>query len=196
MRQSSNFTKNMSFDWNPVPKISKEKGEVTIRDLVRNALRMRPDRIVVGEVRGGEALDMLQAMNTGHDGSLSTVHANSPRDVLSRLETMVLMSVMDLPVRAVREQISSAIDLIIHQARLRDGTRRITHITEVQGMEGDIITLEDLFLFDFSMGVDENGRFKGTIKSTGIRPKFMQKLQNLGITLPVDVFQFELFSRK
>jgi len=172
------------------------KGEVTIRDLVRNALRMRPDRIVVGEVRGGEALDMLQAMNTGHDGSLSTVHANSPRDVLSRLETMVLMSGMDLPVRAIREQISSAIDLIIHQARLRDGTRRITHVTEVQGMEGDIITLQDLFLFDFSMGVDENGRFKGTIKSTGIRPKFMQKLQNLGITLPVDIFQFELFSRK
>ncbi|MEW6188840.1 MAG: CpaF family protein, partial [Actinomycetota bacterium] len=112
------------------------------------------------------------------------------------LETMVLMSGMDLPVRAIREQISSAIDLIIHQARLRDGTRRITHITEVHGMEGDIITLQDLFLFDFSMGVDENGRFKGTIKSTGIRPKFMQKLQNLGITLPVDIFQFELFSRK
>lgn len=167
------------------------KGQVTIRDLVRNALRMRPDRIVVGEVRGGEALDMLQAMNTGHDGSLSTIHANSPRDVLSRLETMVLMSGMDLPVRAIREQVSSALDLIIHQARFRDGTRKITHITEVQGMEGDVITLQDLFVFDFSAGLDEAGKFVGTIKSTGIRPKFMQKLQDLGITLPVDIFDFE-----
>lgn len=168
------------------------KGQVTIRDLVRNALRMRPDRIVVGEVRGGETLDMLQAMNTGHDGSLSTIHANSPRDVLSRLETMVLMSGMDLPVRAVREQVSSAIDLIIHEARFRDGTRKITHITEVQGMEGDVITLQDLFVYDFSEGLDENGRFKGSIKSTGIRPKFVQKLQDLGILLPADIFNFEL----
>jgi pilus assembly protein CpaF len=168
------------------------KGQVTIRDLVRNALRMRPDRIVVGEVRGGEALDMLQAMNTGHDGSLSTVHANSPRDVLSRLETMVLMSGMDLPIKAVREQVSSAIDLIIHEARFRDGTRKITHITEVQGMEGDVITLQDIFVYDFSEGLDENGRFRGTIKSTGIRPKFIQKLQDLGILLPADIFQFEL----
>ncbi|MFZ3063019.1 MAG: CpaF family protein [Actinomycetota bacterium] len=168
------------------------KGQVTIRDLVRNALRMRPDRIVVGEVRGGEALDMLQAMNTGHDGSLSTIHANSPRDVLSRLETMVLMSGMDLPVRAVREQVSSAIDLIIHEARFRDGTRKITHLTEVQGMEGDVITLQDLFVYDFSEGVDESGRFKGTIKSTGIRPKFVQKLQDMGIALPPDIFDFEL----
>lgn len=166
------------------------QGQVTIRDLVRNALRMRPDRIIVGEVRGGEALDMLQAMNTGHDGSLSTVHANSPRDVLARLETMVLMSGMDLPVRAIREQVSSALDLIIHQARFRDGTRKITHITEVQGMEGDVITLQDLFVFDFSAGLDESGKFLGTIKSTGIRPKFMQKLQDLGITLPVDIFDF------
>jgi pilus assembly protein CpaF len=168
------------------------KGQVTIRDLVRNALRMRPDRIVVGEVRGGEALDMLQAMNTGHDGSLSTIHANSPRDVLSRLETMVLMSGLDLPVRAVREQVSSATDLIIHEARFRDGTRKITHITEVEGMEGDVITLQDIFVYDFSEGLDENGRFRGTIKSTGIRPKFIQKLQDLGILLPADVFQFEL----
>jgi pilus assembly protein CpaF len=168
------------------------KGQVTIRDLVRNALRMRPDRIVVGEVRGGEALDMLQAMNTGHDGSLSTIHANSPRDVLSRLETMVLMSGMDLPVRAVREQISAAIDLIIHEARFKDGTRKITHITEVQGMEGDVITLQDLFVYDFSAGVDESGRFKGTIKSTGIRPKFIQKLQEMGIALTADIFNFEL----
>ncbi len=172
------------------------KGQVTIRDLVRNSLRMRPDRIVVGEVRGGEALDMLQAMNTGHDGSLSTLHANSPRDVLSRLETMVLMSGMELPVRAVREQISSALNLIIHQARLRDGTRRITHVTEIQGMEGDIITLQDLFLFDFSMGVDSEGRFKGAIKSTGIRPKFMERLSNVGVTLPIDIFQFEIFERR
>lgn len=171
------------------------KGEVAIRDLVRNALRMRPDRIVVGEVRGGEALDMLQAMNTGHDGSLSSVHANAPRDVLSRLETMVLMSGMELPIKAIREQVSSAVDLIIHQARMRDGTRRITHITEVQGMEGDIITLQDLFLFDFSMGLDEAGKFKGKLKSTGIRPKFTQRLQDLGISLPPEVFQFEYIGR-
>lgn len=171
------------------------KGEVTIRDLVRNALRMRPDRIVVGEVRGGEALDMLQAMNTGHDGSLSTAHANSPRDVLSRLETMVLMSGMDLPIRAIREQVSSAVDLIVQQARLRDGTRRITHITEVQGMEGDVITLQDLFLFDFSMGLDESGKFKGKLKSTGIRPKFAQKLQDYGISLTPEMFQFEYIGK-
>ncbi len=171
------------------------KGEVAIRDLVRNALRMRPDRIVVGEVRGGEALDMLQAMNTGHDGSISTVHANSPRDALSRLETMVLMSGMELPIRAIREQVSSAVDLIVHQARLRDGTRRITHITEIQGMEGDIITLQDLFLFDFSAGLDENGKFRGKMKSTGIRPKFAQKLQDLGISLPQEIFQFEYIDR-
>lgn len=167
------------------------KGEVAIRDLVRNALRMRPDRIVIGEVRGGEALDMLQAMNTGHDGSLSTVHANSPRDVLSRLETMVLMSGMDLPIRAIREQVSSAIDLIIHQARLRDGSRRITHITEVQGMEGDIITLQDLFLFDYSVGLDLNNKFKGKLKTTGIRPKFAQRLQDLGFVLSNELFQSE-----
>jgi pilus assembly protein CpaF len=172
------------------------KGQVAIRDLVRNSLRMRPDRIVVGEVRGGEALDMLQAMNTGHDGSLSTVHANSPRDVLSRLETMVLMAGMELPIRAIREQISSAINIIIHQARLRDGSRRITHITEIEGMEENIITLQDVFLFDFAMGVDEDGRFKGTIKSTGIRPRFMERLNNLGIKVPSDVFQFETFERR
>jgi pilus assembly protein CpaF len=167
------------------------KGQVTIRDLVRNSLRMRPDRIVVGEVRGGEALDMLQAMNTGHDGSLTTVHANSPRDVLSRLETMVLMSGMELPLRAVREQVASAIDLIIHEARFRDGTRKVTHITEVQGMESDVITLQDVFLYDFSAGLDETGRFKGTIKPTGIRPNFMVKLQDMGITIPPDVIRFD-----
>ncbi|MBO8126924.1 MAG: CpaF family protein [Firmicutes bacterium] len=163
------------------------KGEVTIRDLVRNCLRMRPDRIVVGEVRGGEALDMLQAMNTGHDGSLTTGHANSPRDMLSRLETMVLMAGMDLPVRAIREQIASAVDLIIQQARLRDGSRRITHITEVQGMEGDVIVLQDLFVFEQN-GVSEDGKIIGELRSTGIRPKFWDKIKQAGIELPPDLF--------
>ncbi|MGH8945544.1 MAG: CpaF family protein [Acidimicrobiia bacterium] len=164
------------------------KGQITIRDLVRNSLRMRPDRIVVGEVRGSEALDMLQAMNTGHDGSLSTVHSNAPRDALARLETMVLMAGMDLPVRAIREQIASALDLIVHLTRLRDGTRRITHVTEVEGMEAEIITLQDVFLFDFSAGVGPDGRFRGTIKPTGIRPKFSDQLADLGIPLPPTVF--------
>jgi len=172
------------------------KGQIVIRDLVRNSLRMRPDRIIVGEARGGEALDMLQAMNTGHDGSLTTVHSNSPRDTLSRIETMVLMAGFDLPVRAIREQVASAIDLIVHQARLRDGTRRITHITELEGMEGDIITLQDLFLFDFGMGVDENGRYLGRLKSTGIRPSFSGHLQDIGINLPSDLFDPEPFSRR
>jgi pilus assembly protein CpaF len=167
------------------------KGAVTIRDLVRNSLRMRPDRIVVGEVRGGETLDMLQAMNTGHDGSITTVHANSPRDVLSRLETMVLMAGMDLPVRAIREQIASAIQLIVHQSRLRDGSRRITHVTEIVGMEGDIITLQDLFLFDYGMGVDANGRALGHLKPTGIRPKFSPHLADLGYPLDPDLFEPE-----
>lgn len=164
------------------------RGQVSIRDLVRNALRMRPDRIVVGEVRGAEALDMLQAMNTGHDGSISTVHANSPRDVLSRLETMVLMAGVDLTIRAVREQIASAVDVIVHQTRLKDGTRRLTHVTEVVGMEGDVIVLQDIFLFDFKAGVDEHGRFLGTMKPTGIRPKFMERLQDRGVVVPVQMF--------
>jgi pilus assembly protein CpaF len=167
-------------------------GEVTIRDLVRNALRMRPDRIIVGEVRGGEALDMLQAMNTGHDGSISTVHANSTRDVLSRMETMVLMSGLELPIRAIREQIASAVNLIVHLNRLKDGTRRFVKITEVQGMEGDVITLQDLFVFDFSMGIDERGRFRGSIKSTGLRPKFMERLHDVGVDVPSEVFQREI----
>ncbi len=167
-------------------------GEITIRDLVRNALRMRPDRIIVGEVRGGEALDMLQAMNTGHDGSISTVHSNSPRDVLSRLETMTLMAGMDLPIRAIREQISSAINLIVHMNRLKDGTRRFMRVTEVQGMEGDIITLQDLFVFDFSMGMDSSGRFKGTIKSTGLKPRFLDRLHDTGIDLPNEIFEREI----
>ncbi len=164
------------------------KGEVSIRDLVKNTLRMRPDRIVVGECRSGEALDMLQAMNTGHDGSLTTLHANNPRDTLSRLETLVLMSGYDLPVRAIREQISSAVDMIVQLQRLRDGTRRITHITEVSGMEGDVITLQDVFLFDFTAGVDESGRFKGSLKPTGVRPKFAQKLADHGIRLGPEMF--------
>lgn len=164
------------------------KGQVAIRDLVRNSLRMRPDRIIVGEVRGPEALDMLQAMNTGHDGSISTVHANSPRDVLSRLETMVLMAGMELPIRAIREQISSAIDLIVHQSRFRDGGRRITHVTEVEGMEGDVITLQDVFLFDYGMGIDDDGRFLGNLKPTGIRPKFIDKLADQGIRIPLSTF--------
>jgi pilus assembly protein CpaF len=171
------------------------KGEVRIRDLVRNALRMRPDRIVVGEIRDAAALDMLQAMNTGHDGSICTVHANSPRDVLSRVETMVLMAGMDLPVRAIREQVASAINLIVHQQRFKDGSRRITHITEVVGMEGDVITLQDIFLFDHSMGVDDNGRSLGMLKSTGIRPKFLDKLLDTGIQIDPATFVFERFQR-
>lgn len=170
------------------PNIENE-GEVTIRDLVRNSLRMRPDRIIVGEVRGGEALDMLQAMNTGHDGSLSTVHSNSPRDVLSRLETMVLMAGIDLPIRAIREQISSAVDLIVHMNRLKDGTRRFVKITEVQGMEGDIITLQDLFQFDFSMGFDEEGKSKGILKPTGLKPRFLYRLHDIGVDVPSEVFE-------
>jgi len=164
------------------------RGEVTIRDLVKNSLRMRPDRIVIGECRSGEALDMLQAMNTGHDGSLTTLHANSPRDALARLETLVLMAGFDLPVRAIREQVASAVDVIVQLTRLRDGTRRVTHITEVQGMEGDVITLQDVFLFDFGAGVDEQGRFRGQLKATGVRPKFAEKLADQGIRLGPEVF--------
>lgn len=163
------------------------KGAITIRDLVRNSLRMRPDRIVVGEVRSGEALDMLQAMNTGHDGSLTTGHANTPRDMLARLETMVLMAGMDLPVRAIREQIASAVDLIVQQARLKDGSRRITHITEVVGMEGDIITLQDLFVFKQS-GKDDKGRIIGELVPTGIKPRFMEKFERANIMLPSNIF--------
>jgi pilus assembly protein CpaF len=164
------------------------KGQIAIRDLVRNSLRMRPDRIIVGETRGGEALDMLQAMNTGHDGSLSTVHANSPRDALSRLETMVLMAGMDLPMRAIREQVASAIDLIIQISRLRDGTRRITHITEVHGMEGQIVTLQDVFTFDYDAGLNPDGRFLGGQRPTGIRPRFVDRLAREGISVPSAVF--------
>lgn len=164
------------------------KGAVSIRDLVRNSLRMRPDRIVVGEVRGGECLDMLQAMNTGHDGSISTVHANTPRDAIARLETLVLMAGMDIPLRAVREQVASAINLIVHISRLRDGTRRVTHITEVQGMEGDVVTLQDAFVFDYSAGVDANGRFLGKPVPTGVRPRFTDRFAELGIPISPAVF--------
>jgi pilus assembly protein CpaF len=157
------------------------RGAVTIRELVRNALRMRPDRIIVGEVRDGAALDMLQAMNTGHDGSITTVHANTPRDALARLETMVLMAGVDLPQRAIREQMASAINLIVQQARLKDGTRRITHITEVDGMEGDIITLQDVYMFDFKAGVDEHGAYRGELRSTGLRPHFLEWLADRGV---------------
>jgi pilus assembly protein CpaF len=163
------------------------KGAITIRDLVRNSLRMRPERIVIGEVRGGEALDMLQAMNTGHDGSLATGHSNSPRDMISRLETMVLMGGIDLPVKAIREQIAGAIDVIIQQSRLKDGSRRITNITEVQGMEGDVIVLQDIFSFR-QIGVDEHGKIAGKLAPTGIRPKFYERLETSGIHIPASVF--------
>jgi pilus assembly protein CpaF len=170
------------------------KGEVKIRDLVRNSLRMRPDRIVVGEVRDAAALDMLQAMNTGHDGSISTVHANTPRDALARIETMVLMAGMDLPVRAIREQVSSALDLIVQQTRLKDGSRRITYVTEVVGMEGDTITLQDVFLFDHGLGFDDEGRNLGVIRSAGLRPKFLDKLAEHGVKVDPSLFQFERFA--
>ncbi|HEX2141407.1 MAG TPA: CpaF family protein [Candidatus Limnocylindria bacterium] len=162
------------------------KGAIPIRELVRNALRMRPDRIVVGECRSGEALDMLQAMNTGHDGSMSTGHANTPRDMLSRLETMVLMAGMELPLRAIREQIASAVDLIVHQNRLKDGSRKIVAITEVQGMEGDVIVMQDIFVFEQTAVVE--GKIQGRLKPTGIRPKFVEKFEVAGIHLPPNVF--------
>jgi pilus assembly protein CpaF len=164
------------------------KGAIPIRELVRNSLRMRPDRIIVGECRSGEALDMLQAMNTGHDGSMSTGHANSPRDMLSRLETMVLMAGVDLPVRAIREQVASAVDLIVQQSRLKDGTRKIVNITEVQGMEGDVIVMQDVFVFE-QTGVVE-GKIQGRLKATGIRPKFVEKFEVMGIHLPAGLFGF------
>ena len=170
-------------------------GAITIRDLVRNALRMRPDRIIVGEVRSGEALDMLQAMNTGHDGSLTTAHANSPRDVLSRLETMVLMAGMDLPVRAVRTQVSSAINIILQQSRLSDGSRKITHITEVQGMEGDIIVLQDLFRFAQS-SIDERGKIVGRFESTGMQPNCLEKFRINGVKIPLSLFNNERSGRR
>lgn len=162
------------------------KGEITIRQLVINTLRMRPDRIIVGEIRDEAALDMLQAMNTGHDGSMTTAHSNSPRDTLSRMETMTLMAGMDLPIRAIREQISSAIDLVVHQSRIRDGSRKVTHITDVSGMEGEIITMTDLFVFE--QAGYENGRVIGRLRPTGLRPRFMEKIEQSGIHLPPTIF--------
>ena len=162
------------------------KGEVTIRQLVINSLRMRPDRIIVGEARGGEALDMLQAMNTGHDGSMTTIHSNSPRDTLRRIETMVLMAGLELPLKAIREQVSSAIELIVHMERMRDGTRKVVHVAEVQGMEGETILMQDLFLFD-QTGI-QNGRVIGSLKSTGLRPKFAEKFAINNIELPIEIF--------
>jgi len=159
-------------------------GSVSIRDLVKNSLRMRPDRIVVGEVRSGEALDMLQAMNTGHDGSITTGHANSPRDMLSRLETMVLMAGMELPVRAIREQIGSALHLVIHQSRMKDGSRKITHISEVQGMEGDIVIMQDIFRF-VQQGMTQEGKVKGHFEFTNIMPSFIGEMESKGITNPL-----------
>jgi pilus assembly protein CpaF len=162
------------------------RGEITIRDLVMNSLRMRPERIIVGECRGGETLDMLQAMNTGHDGSMTTAHANTPRDALSRIETMCLMAGMDLPIRAIREQVASAVDVICQQERMRDGTRKVTTITEISGMEGDVITMTDIFIFE-QTGT-ENGRIVGRLRPTGLRPKFMDKIEGAGIHLPPSIF--------
>lgn len=162
------------------------RGEITIRDLVINSLRMRPERIIVGECRGGETLDMLQAMNTGHDGSMTTAHANSPRDALARVETMCLMAGMDLPVRAIREQVASAVDLICQQERMRDGTRKVTTVTEVSGMEGDVVTMTDIFVFE-QTGM-ENGKIIGRLRPTGLRPKFMDKIETAGINLPPSIF--------
>jgi pilus assembly protein CpaF len=165
-------------------------GAIPIRDLVTNSLRMRPDRIIVGECRGGEALDMLQAMNTGHEGSLATGHANSPRDMLARLETMVLMAGVELPVKAIRQQIVGALDLIVQQARFKDGTRRITNITEVQDMEGDIIVLSDIFTFEHD-GVDIDGKILGELKATGVKPRFFDKFKQYGLNVPTTIFNSE-----
>ncbi|GAB3082385.1 CpaF family protein [Nocardioides zeae] len=167
------------------------KGEVQIRDLVKNSLRMRPDRIIVGEVRDASALDMLQAMSTGHDGSIATAHSNGPRDTLSRIETMVLMAGMDLPIRAIREQMASAIDLIVHQTRFKDGSRHITHITEVERMEGEVVTLQDVFVYDHGAGFDAAGRSLGRLRSTGLRPKFLEKMAYHNVTVDPMVFALD-----
>ena len=170
------------------PANTEGRGQVSIRDLVRNALRMRPDRIIVGEVRSSEALDMLQAMNTGHDGSLTTTHANTPRDTIARVETMVMMAGMELPLQAIRAQIASAVDIIVQQSRLRDGSRRVTNITEITGMEGDIVSMQDIFVFETQGQLDESGRFRGKYKATGIRPKCLEKIRNNGVAIHEDWF--------
>jgi pilus assembly protein CpaF len=167
------------------------EGAITQRELVKNALRMRPDRIVVGEVRGGEAFDMLQAMNTGHDGSLTTVHANTPRDALSRVENMVLMAGLELPARAIREQVASAINLIVHLTRMRDGSRRVTHVTEIVGMESGVVTMQDIFVFE-ARGLDHQGHVVGAVKPTGLRPQFAERFEQYGIHLPANLFDGSL----
>jgi pilus assembly protein CpaF len=170
------------------PANTEGRGQVSIRDLVRNALRMRPDRIIVGEVRSAEALDMLQAMNTGHDGSLTTTHANTPRDTIARVETMVMMAGMELPLLAIRSQIASAVDVIVQQSRLRDGSRRVTNITEITGMEGDVVSMQDIFVFETQGQLDEHGRFRGRYKATGIRPQCLEKIRNNGVAIHEDWF--------
>jgi pilus assembly protein CpaF len=170
------------------PSNLERRGEISIRDLVRNAMRMRPDRVIVGEVRDSATLDMLQAMNTGHDGSITTIHSNSPRDTLSRLETMVMMAETELSQRAIRDQMASAIDVIVHQARLKDGSRKITHISEVQGSEGDVVMLQDLFVFDFHAGLDAQGRHRGRLQGTGLRPMFLDRLIDRGVQVPAGIF--------
>ena len=164
------------------------KGRISIRDLVVNSLRMRPDRIIVGEVRSEETLDMLQAMNTGHDGSLTTIHANSPRDSISRIETMVMMSGSELPSKAIRDQVASAINLIVQQARLRDGTRKVTSVSEIVGMEGDVIRMQDIFTYETEGEMDANGKFKGSFKATGIIPKCVEKIRENGVSVNNDWF--------
>jgi pilus assembly protein CpaF len=163
------------------------RGEVSIRDLVINCLRMRPERIVVGECRGGETLDMLQAMNTGHDGSMTTLHANTPRDAIGRIETMCLMAGMDLPARAIRDQVVSAVHIFVQQSRLQDGSRKVTQITEVSGMEGDVVVLQDIFVFE-QTGIDERGKIVGQLRPTGVRPKFIEKFESMNIYLPSHIF--------
>ncbi len=175
------------------PSNLEKRGEITIRDLVRNSLRMRPDRIIIGEVRDAATLDMLQAMNTGHDGSITTIHSNSPRDTLSRMETMVMMANIELTQRAIRDQMASAVDLILHQSRMKDGSRRITHITEVQGTESEVVVLQDLFLFDFRAGTDERGRHHGRLRGTGLRPLFLDRLEGRGVRMPPGVFAAEAY---
>jgi pilus assembly protein CpaF len=177
------------------PSNTEGTGEVTVRDLLRNSLRMRPDRIIIGECRSGEALDMLQAMNTGHEGSLTTVHANSPRDALSRVETMTLMAGFDLPMRAVREQMAAALDLIVHLSRMRDGSRRVTHVTEVGRMEGEMILLQDVFTYDYRMGHDDDGHSLGYLKATGLRPHITQRMAERGVKIDPSIFDADAAPR-
>ena len=194
MPSSSGCSRTTSSCWRAARPTSRVPGEVTIRDLVRNSLRMRPDRIVVGECRGGEALDMLQAMNTGHNGSISTIHANAPRDCIARLETLVLMAGMDLPLRAIREQVASAIDLIVQIQRLRDGSRRVTQVTEVIGMEGDTVVLQDAFIFDYQAGFGPDGHHNGVARATGLRPRFLDKFDEAGVPYDLALFDPEALS--